>query len=219
MKNLILSLSVVGLLASCNYSNEFTGSFNGTPATLSAYSKNINKYCVSLAIKQGVAPGSNGTVVKNSFISAQAVYDPNDLLKPVFFNTKGAGCSVNLDHYLVGSRKAEVLGNRLVTRREYTNLIDWCQMVTYKQYQYKEKIDFEVRALAGDQTQGQFAGTGAESSYVDLARPVSAGPVFYCGTYNGPYPGPGYPGGYPRPFPGPYPGPGYPRGPGGPRPW
>ena len=191
-------LTFMGLalaLSACNYSNTFTGTFNGAPATMSAYSKNINKYCVALNIKAG-------TETKSSFISAQSVFDANDLFKPMAFNTKGAPCGANLEEYLVGNRNATVLNISQTTQRENVG-VDYCRYTTYNTYQYKEDITFEMKKNATDETVGTFAGVGEIDQYTDFQHPVQYGPIFFCGQM-GPYPGPGpypYPYPYPRPFP------------------
>ena len=68
MKNIIFAV-VVGLtLSACDYTNEFKGTYNGEPATMSAHSNNINRYCVAL----NITAGAN---TKSSYISAQSVFD------------------------------------------------------------------------------------------------------------------------------------------------
>lgn len=189
----IVYFGIALTLSACNYSNTFTGTFNGAPSSMTAFSKNINKYCVALNIKAG-----NET--KSSFISAQAVFDANDILKPMSFNTKGAPCSANLDEYLVGTRNTNVTNVSFITQREQVNF-DYCRYATYKRYQYFEDINFEMKKNATDELTGTFAGRGELSYYTDYQNPVSYGPIFYCGRPL-PYPGPGP---YPRPYPGPWP--------------
>ena len=205
-------------LSACNYSNQFQGTFNNTPSTMTAYSSNIDRYCVSLTIN------ANGAT-KNSFISAQAVFDEKDLLKPMSFNTKGAECGANLDEYLVGTRTTTVVNTTNVTQSESAG-VNLCQNVTYRDYHYQENIVLEMRNNVNDQTAGSFSGVGQVAEYVDFDHPVAYGPVYYCGPSNPypypyPHPGPGpYPGPYPHPGPGPYPhphpGPGPHPHPGGP---
>lgn len=183
MKNLALALTLALSLSACKYSNTFTGTLDGAAATMTAYSKNINKYCVALNIEAG-------SVEKSNYISAQAVFDPNDFLKPMSFNTKGAECGANQDEYLVGSRNTTVMNISYVTMREQVS-VDYCRYTTYKNYQYKEEITFEMKNNATDATTGTFSGVGKVSNFTDTAHPTNYGPLFYCG---GPRP-------YPRPFP------------------
>lgn len=186
----IITLGLALTLSACNYSNTFKGTYNGAPASMSAYSKNINKYCVALSI-------TAGNETKNSFISAQAVFDPNDFLKPMAFNTKGANCSANLEEYLVGTRNTKVLNIALVSIREQVNF-DWCRFTTYNRYTYQEDIAFEVKKNTNDELVGSFVGVGGTGQYTDYDHPVQYGPIYYCGTRPGPYPGPGP---WPRPWP------------------
>ena len=67
----LLSLGIAAAtLSACDYSNTFQGEFNGQPATLSAYSQNIDSDCVALTLNT-----SSGTL--DNFISAQQTFDPN----------------------------------------------------------------------------------------------------------------------------------------------
>lgn len=191
MKKIVMILTLTFTLSACRYSNTFNGTYNGAPASMNAYSKNINKYCISLEI------ASEGAT-KNLFISAQSVYDPNDLLKPMMFNTKGANCGLNLSEYLVGNRNTTVTNISYVTERVIVTP-SYCQFLTFKNYQYKEEISFELKNNSDDQLVGSFQGIGQVSQYIDRDHPVNSGPIFYCGNPN-PYPGP-YPYPYPRPFP------------------
>ena len=197
---LLLALS----LTACNYSNTFEGAYNGTPAKMTAYSKNINRYCIALSL-------TAGSETKSAFISASDVFDSGDLLKPKSFNSKGTNCSANQDFYLAGVRKTTVLGTSPVTYQSSVNA-NYCQQVTYNRYTYKEDISFEIKKNANDEVTGKFEGVGQEADFVDRDHPIAYGPIYYCGNY--PYPGPGYPypgPGYPYPYPRPgYPNPGYP---------
>ncbi|MFM8312781.1 MAG: hypothetical protein ACKOA8_00680 [Deltaproteobacteria bacterium] len=204
MKNTIIALSLALFLSACNYSNTFDGTFNGAPATMKAYSKNINRYCVNLNL-------TTKDLSLSAFISAQSVFDPNDMLKPMAFNTKDAQCGSSSDQYMVGTRNTKVLRTSLVSYQEFYG-VDFCRYVTYNSYDYQEDIALEFRKKADDSFNGRFVGTGLVASYVDRDHPVSYGPIYFCGRgYPYPYPGPGpwpypgpYPGPYPRPFPGPY---------------
>ncbi len=190
---MLLALS----LTACKYSNTFEGTYNGNAAKMTAYSKNINRYCISLSL-------TAGSETKQAFISASDVFDSSDLLKPKAFNSKGTNCSANQDDYMSGVRKTNVLGTSLVTYQNSVNS-NYCQQVTYNRYLYKEEISFEFKKNANDEITGKFEGIGEESYYVDRDHPVAYGPIYYCGgSYPYPYPGPGYP------YPYPYPGPGYP---------
>jgi hypothetical protein len=193
----LLAVALAFTVSACNYSNEFTGTYNSAPAKLSAYSKNINTYCVALSLE------SNG-IKKSNFISAQAVFDPNDLLAPKNFNTKGSQCAANQSEYLVGTRSATVLATNQVAQTRSVGAYD-CQVVYYKQYQYQEKITFQIQNNADDAIVGTFDGVGQSAQYIDDAHPVGYGPIYQCRPYPQPYPRP-YPG--PGPYPRPYPGPG-----------
>lgn len=188
-------------LTACDYSNEFTGSYNNVPATMSAYSKNVNKYCISLNLT------ANGTQIQ-SFISAQAVYDANDLFAAKSFNTKGAECSANLSQYLVGTRTTQVL-NTFETQTTQNVNQSFCQQVFYKAYDYQDTIHFDIKNNTDDQVVGTFEGKGKRATYTDDSHPTHYGQVYQCGPIY-PQPYPGYPGNYPPGYPGnPYPG-GYP---------
>ncbi len=194
MKYYTLILSLAVSLSACNYDNTFVGSLNGAPASMTAQSKNIARYCIALAI-------TAGSETKSSFISAQSVFDENDFLKPMSFNTKGAPCGANLDEYLVGSRSTTVLQRSLETHLEVTG--SQCQYITYNKYKYKEDISFEMKKNDTDVTTDVFNGVGEESEYTDFDHPVNVGPIYYCGpSYPSPYPH-GYP--HPRPVPRPFP--------------
>ncbi len=194
MKKIILLLVGSLSLTACNYSNTFTGMYNNSSATLDAYSKNINRYCVALTLRAG-------NITKSSFISAQAVFDQNDFLKPVQFNTKGAPCSQSLDEYLVGERNTQVYNISVVTESEPYGA-NYCRLVSYKRYQYQEMISFELKTNSDDQSQGIFKGVGEMSYYVDYVHPVSYGGIYFCNYGNG--------GGFPYPYP--YPNPRWPGG-------
>jgi len=198
-RSIVLMVALAFGLGACDYSNQFTGTYNNAPATLSAYSKNISKYCIALSLD------SNGAK-KSNFISAQAVFDPNDLLATKTFNTKGSQCAANQTEYLVGSRTATVLSTAPVTIIRNVGMYS-CQAVYYTQYQYQEKISFELHTIANDQLVGTFEGTGQPDQYVDDAHPTGYGAIYPCrgnGPYPYPYPHP-RPGPYPHPYPGPYP--------------
>jgi hypothetical protein len=180
MKNTLFALAIGLSLSACNYSNEFTGTFNNAPATMSASSKNINRYCVALNI-------TAGNLTKSSYISAQAVFDVNDFLKPMSFNTKGAECGANLTEYLEGTRNTTVMNISTVMEREQINY-NWCRMTTYKDYNYKEEITFDVKNNSDDVTTGSFTGVGEVADYIDRDHPVSYGPEYFCGTVTQPYP-------------------------------
>ena len=200
MKQITIALTLALSLSACNYDNTFNGTFNGAPASMKAHSGNIDRYCVALAI-------TAGSLAKNSFISAQSVFDPNDVLKPMSFNTKGAPCGVNLDEYLVGNRNTTVISISNVTERQQVDM-NYCQNVTYKDYQYKEDISFEMKNNSTDETTGVFTGVGEVTDFIDYDHPVSTGSIYYCGQpgHHYPYPNP-YP--YPYPHPNPYPHPHY----------
>ncbi len=166
---LILALSTTA----CNYSNSFNGSFNGNAALMNAYSKNINKYCVSLKI-------TTESKVINSFINAQSVFDRNDLLKPTTFNTKGSPCGASLNEYLVGSRNINVLNISQVSEREQTKN-NYCRFNTFNKYHFKESITFEMKSNTTDQTIGAFTGIGEDAEFVDYQHPVEYGEEYYCG--------------------------------------
>lgn len=191
--NSVLAVALAFTVSACNYSNEFTGTFNGSSAKLTALSKNINKYCVALELTSNLG-------VKNNFISAQAVFNPNDLFAAKDFNTKGAECSVNQTEYLVGTRTATVLGTSEVSETQSVGAYN-CQTVYYKNYTYQEKIAFQLKANADDQTVGTFEGTGLVDNFTDRSRVTRYGNVWMCrAPMPYPYPGPGYPRG---PYPGP----------------
>jgi hypothetical protein len=202
MKN-INSLLVVALaftLGACEYSNDFTGTYNNVPANLSAYSKNVNKYCVALSLE------SNGTT-KTNFISAQDVFDANDLFASKNFNSKGTECAANQTEYLVGTRTAKVLGTSEVAESRSVGAYD-CQTVVYKQYTYQESISFDLKTIADDQAVGSFAGTGVVATNVDRDHVLRYGPIYQCQPRPMPYPRRGYPYPYPYPnrgYPHPYP--------------
>ncbi len=197
MKKLTSVLLLALSLTACKYSNTFEGTYNGNPASMTAYSKNINRYCVALNMK-------SGSETKSTYISAQDVFDSNDFLKPMSFNTKNANCGSDNEEYLVGNRKTTVLGESLVTFQSSVN-VNYCQQVTYKRYEYKEDVTFEFKKKSNDELTGTFSGIGLIDYFTDTNHPVAYGPIYFCGNgYPGgyPYPGPGFP--YPRPFP-PYP--------------
>ncbi len=195
--NSILPLVFVFVLSACNYSNEFTGSFNGTPATLSAYSKNVNRYCIALNLK--------GAVTKSNFISASDVYNSSDIFAAKSFNTEGTQCAANQSEYLVGNRVATVLSTSEVSRVVDVGFYD-CQTVYYNAYSYRETINVEFRNKISHATTGSFNGTGLVNTYVDTDRPTRYGRIWMCrNPYPGPFPGPGYPRPFPRPRPGPRP--------------
>ncbi len=180
-------------LSACKYSNEFRGSFNGQEATLTAYSKNVNKYCISLGLNSGDQSIKNG-------IDAGSVYDSGDFTRSKSFNTKSADCSSKFDEYLMGTRSTKILNSYPVSRIENSG-IDMCQVVYYQEYLYQDVIQFEVKKKADDSTLGTFKGEGQSERYLDTSRPTGFGPLYYCGPG---FPRGGYP--YPYPFPRNYPG-------------
>jgi hypothetical protein len=193
MKKLLIALSLSLSLSSCKYSNTFQGTYNDSPASMTAYSRNINRYCVALNL-------TAGDQTKKSYISSKYLFDPNDFLKPTSFNSKGDQCQTNLDEYLVGTRNTTVLGDALVYREENVNY-NYCQSVFYKQYQYKEDVKIDFKKTADDQLVGTFVGVGNVDYYIDYGHPVAYGPIYYCGPIRPrPYPHP-----YPYPDPDPHP--------------
>jgi hypothetical protein len=191
--NLFFLLSLPLILNACRYSNEFTGVFNQKPAKLSAFSKNTQKYCISLTL-------TAESETRKSFISANSVFDANDLTRTMTFNTKDEPCSANLSEYLVGSRSTKIVGTSIFSRVENLNSF-LCQVVYYNQYSYMDEIQFEFRNKLSDSPTGSFAGTGQVQPYVEFDRPIAYGPVFACNGTNWPipYPRPRFPGGgFPR---------------------
>jgi hypothetical protein len=191
--NPILLLSLTLAVSACRYSNTFNGTFNQNPATLTAFSKNTDKYCISLNL-------TSGSETRKSFISANPVFDSTDLTRTKFFNTKNEPCSANLDEYLVGNRSTKIVGTSMTSRTESLNSF-LCQIVYYTVYAYTDLIQFEFKNKLSDLSTGTFTGTGGMETYTDFRRPVSYGPVYRC---NGANP-------YPNPYPYPYPYPPYPR--------
>lgn len=185
---LILVTSLL-LLGACQYENEFSGTYNQTPAKMSAYSKNTEKFCIELNL-------TNGTETKQAFVSARSVFDPRDFSRPVNFNTKGEGCGSHLPEYILGTRSTKIMQTRPYSRREMVGG-NYCQWVTYQEYLHTDQIQMEFRNRLSDQTVGSFQGSGRMESYVDLSRGIAYGPVMPCNY--GPYPGGPYPP-YP-PFP------------------
>ncbi len=173
-------------LSACKYSNEFRGTYNGQDATLSAYSKNVNKQCISLELTSGDQNLKNG-------IDVRAVYDSGDFSRSKNFNTKGAACSEKFGEYLSGTRSTKILNSYPVSQIE-TLGIDMCRVVYYQEYLYQDVIQFELKNKTDDTTLGTFKGEGQSERYLDTSRPTGFGPVFYCD--------PGFPrGGYPYPYP------------------
>jgi hypothetical protein len=189
--NKTISSKVLGILcltlalSACRYSNEFTGSYNSSPAKLTAFSKNTDKYCIALTL-------TSGPVTKNNFVSAQDVVDFGEITRAKYFNTKATPCNANMTEYLVGTRTSKILGTSLIARNELMagNL---CRVTYYNEYLYQDAIQFELRNNANDSVVGNFSGDGQVDRYTDYSRPVSYGPVYYCGPIN------------PRPYPYPYP--------------
>ena len=184
--NLILLFALPLTLNACRYSNEFNGKFNETPATLSAFSKNTEKYCIALNL-------TAGTETRKSYISANSVFDARDLTRTKAFNTKNEPCSANLDEYLVGTRSTKVTSTRMVSRIENLNSF-LCQVVYYNEYGYTDEIQFDFRNKLSDLPTGNFSGTGMVQFYTDFSRPMNVGPVFRCNGNTWPYP-------YPYPYP------------------
>lgn len=189
--NALSLVTLVLISTACRYSNEFSGTFNQKPATLTAFSKNTDKYCIALNL-------TNGTETRQSYISAKSVFDDSDLTRPKLFNTKNEPCSANLEEYLVGLRTTKILGTSVTARNEILSGY-LCQMVYYTQYTYADEIQFDFKNKLSDEITGSFSGTGQAQLYIDYSRPVGYGPVYRC-SGNYPYPGP-FPGPYPRPFP------------------
>ena len=177
MKNSIqvILLTLCLSLSACEYSNMFQGTFNGAPATINAFSKNTNKYCVALTL-------TAGSVSKNSFISAQDVYDQDDLFKAIDFNTKSAPCSENLNEYLVGTRSAEILSKKEISKCQQLGA-HLGRVVYYNEYNYQDHLTFTMKKLNDDQVVGTFTGVGKPSLFVDTDHPTSHGPIVpieYC---------------------------------------
>jgi len=162
-------------LSACEYSNTFQGTFNNIPATMIAYSKNTNRYCIALTL-------TAADVSKSSFVSAQDVYDANDLFKPVDFDTKNTPCSENLSEYLVGTRSTEILSKREISKCQQLGAHAG-RMVYYNEYNYQEHLTFTLKSVADDQVLGTFIGTGKLSLFEDTDHPTRHGPIVpieYC---------------------------------------
>ncbi|MBU6154173.1 MAG: hypothetical protein KGP28_07710 [Bdellovibrionales bacterium] len=185
--NPLLLVALTLVLNACRYSNEFTGKFGETAATLTAFSKNTDKYCIALKLTAGAE-------TRRSFISASSVFDASDLTRTKAFNTKNEPCSANLDEYLVGTRSTKVTGTRIISRMENLNSF-LCQVVYYNEYGYTDEIQFDFRNKLSDLATGTFSGAGQVQYYVDFSRPINFGPVFRCNGNNWPYPP------YPYPYP------------------
>jgi hypothetical protein len=202
-----MGIALSFVLTACEYNNQFNGTFNNTPANLTAYASDIDRYCLALNL-------TAGTFTDKSFISAQAVYDPNHPDVARSFNTKGAPCSANLSEYLVGTRAVNTLAVTQVSSDEHINSYQ-CEVVYYKQVQYQETLTFDIHRNSDDSVVGSFSGLGSVSSYTDTDHPTGYGQIYQCGVIYQPSPQP-YPypqPGYPQPYPGqPYPGQPYPGG-------
>jgi hypothetical protein len=190
LKKSALLASFTLLFSACKYQNEFQGTWNGQTATLSAYSKNVDKFCVSLTL-------TSGSEVRKNAIRAGEVYDSGDFTRTKTFNTKGTACAGEFNEYLTGSRSTRILSTRPVSRMENRG-IDFCQVVYYNEYLYQDDLRFEVKKASDDSVVGTFNGSGETESYVDYSRPAGYGPIFFCD--NG-FPRPGFPYPFPRNYP------------------
>jgi hypothetical protein len=179
MKKIVTFALLALTLTACNYSNTFQGTYNDSPASMTAYSRNINRYCIALNL-------TSGAMKKSSYISASLLFDPNDFLRPTVFNSKGSNCGAGLSEYLEGARSTQVLGTSIVYRSENYGF-DYCRYVYYQQYRYKEEVRIHFKNNSDDQLVGSFVGMGEVSEYVDFDHPVNYGPIYYCGPYR-PYP-------------------------------
>jgi len=177
-----LILTTLLSLSSCRYSDEFTGTYNQKAATLGAFSKNIEKDCITLTLKSELE-------TRVSAIDADSVFDWNDPLHGKAFNTKNEKCSSKLAEYLVGTRSTKII-NTSLNGREVPVGGNLCQIIYYPHYLYQDTIQFEFRNTLSDQTTGAFSGSGHINGYTDWRRPSGYGPIFPCN------------GGFPRPFPG-----------------
>ena len=182
----IKSIAALLLLSAsaCQYSEDFTGTFNQKPATLNAYSRNIEKDCIRLTLKSDAE-------TLTSAIGADAVFDENDPTRGKSFNTKGSPCGSKLNEYLVGTRSTKII-NVVMNARETMIGNNLCQRIYYTQYFYQDTIQFEFRNNLSDLTTGSFVGTGQVSSYTDFNHPNGYSGVYFC---NGVFPGnsSGYP--------------------------
>ena len=169
-------------LSACRYSDEFTGTYNQKPATLEAFSKNIEKDCISLTLK-------SDSETRASAIDASSVFDATDPLLGKAFNTKNQNCSARMGDYLVGTRSTKII-NTSMNGREVLVGGNLCQVIYYPHYLYQDTIQFEFRNALTDQTTGAFSGSGQINAYSDWSRPSGYGPIYPCN------------GGFPRPFPG-----------------
>ena len=196
---LVSALILSSVLSGCKYSNEFKGTFNDQPATLDAYSKNINKYCIALTLDSGSTHQSYSASSDDLFVAS-------NFLAPSSYNTKPSNCGSTFPNYLVGTRNVTVLGTSEVQDIAQVGF-DYCRVEYYRQYHYQESVSFEVRQRADDSLVGKFLGTGSPGYFTDDSVTLRVGPVYYCGSYYPNYPWyPGYPGfPYPGPFPGPHP--------------
>ncbi len=185
-KNLLVkTLSVLSLtlaLSACRYSNEFSGTFNGEAAKLTALSNNTDKYCIALSL---VTPETT----RKNFISAQSVFDENSLTEPKSFNTKGTPCNANMSEYLAGTRTSQILGKNVVMDTQIVSF-NLCRTVYYTQYLYQDALQFEIRSNADDQLVGTFTGKGLQDSYTDYAHPSNYSAPYICGNTHPGFPHP-----------------------------
>jgi hypothetical protein len=173
------NLALVMLLAAtgCKYSNLFEGTYVGADgktveASVSAYSKNINKYCLHVEMTGGPALSTG--------IGSSEVFNKNDLLAPKAFNTKESTCNYGTGTYLSGKRTTAVTGKGSEETEENCS-IDWCQSVRYETVQYIESIEMKIHDIKTDAVTGTFTGKGQPGEYTNYDKVIARGPCnIYC---------------------------------------
>lgn len=182
-QSILFLVALLGLNA-CKYSNLFEGQFTGADgkvveASVSAYSKNINKYCLHLEMTGGMQLSTG--------IGSSEVFNKNDLLAPKAFNTKNSTCNYGEGTYLSGKRTTEVVGKGADETLENCGF-EWCQYVTYETVKYIESVEFKIHDANTDAVKGTFQGKGQQGSYTNYDRVLRRGSCsVYCGA--GPTPG------------------------------
>jgi hypothetical protein len=174
----LATLTLLFTVTGCRYSNTFNGSFQDlsgvTPtsstATLSAFSKNINKFCIDLTLEH------DGQTFATA-IHASEVFDQNDPLASKAFNTKGSDCNPNADTFISGQRNVKIVSSYSIYE-QVACTPERCAQVVYPVYRYQESIQMNVVQSKDDKMVGKFEGSASDQNYIDHDHPISRTPCY-----------------------------------------
>jgi hypothetical protein len=174
--NIVLLASLCLSVSACRYSAEFKGKLNGKDATVTAFSRNIDKRCVALSF-------DSSTGLETQYIDACSAFNPTNPAATKNFNTKNADCNLNQTQYLEGTRSTVIVATSSIKGVEQVDAF-FCQTVFYKEYTYQDKVTFDVKSKSNDEVLANFSGLSKKATYIDYDNATLVGDRWMCDYLN-----------------------------------